>query len=791
MQKAVARILSYLGLILRHYFVDPFRFHGTIPYKVAYIKARSQCKRKLTILCYPQVPRSIYVLYKLVHFAGCRITGNPKSRHDLIVRFEDSTYANIDDALSQFENGTIDLLHIDGYHSYQTVKHDFEMWLPKMSDRGVLLLHDINVRERDFGVWRLWKEISPKYPQFEFVHSHGLGVLVIGQVSMKRLEPLLRSSKKQQAQIREFFYQLGGRLEIIPKISNLERMAHEQSVAYETQLAKRLEEQSVAHETELAKRLEEQSAGYETQLAKQLEELSKTRADYEARIKRQADQLSQVRSDFEARLIVQTNELSNLQSAWSASLKTAKQAADLNASLLSQLDESENVIREHDEVIASLQKELSAKTREVHEITRSFGWQFLSRYGRFKHRYLLPIYRRLRLPHLNTTNEGSRLIVSRPKEQKAPIAIMSAAKPLLSVIIPVFNHSAFTIGCLNSIKERLEQSQLRVEVIVVNDNSTDDTKVLLTRYAGIRTITNDKNVGFIASCNRGASIARGEYLLFLNNDTIVQPRCFEEILSTFQLKPDAGLVGAKLLYPDGRLQEAGGIIWNDGSAWNYGRMDDPDKPEYSYLREVDYCSGACLAVPRDLFERLHGFDSRYRPAYCEDSDLAFRVRELGYKVYYQPLAEVIHFEGITSGKDISEKVKSHQVVNQQKLFAQWSNSLSTYGDPGTNPYTAKERNVRKRILVVDARILLPDQDAGSLTVFNHIKIFQALGYKVTFAPDNLKVEERYTSDLQRLGVECLHLPYTESICSHLETYGSYYDWYLLPVPKLPLCISIT
>jgi hypothetical protein len=106
MQKAVARILSNPGSILCHYFVDPFCFHGTFPYKLAYLKARSQHKRKLTVLCYPQVPRSIYVLYKLAHFAGCRITDNPKARHDLVVRFEDTTYASIDDVLSRLAERT-------------------------------------------------------------------------------------------------------------------------------------------------------------------------------------------------------------------------------------------------------------------------------------------------------------------------------------------------------------------------------------------------------------------------------------------------------------------------------------------------------------------------------------------------------------------------------------------------------------------------------------------------------------------------------------------------------------
>ena len=159
------------------------------------------------------------------------------------------------------------------------------------------------------------------------------------------------------------------------------------------------------------------------------------------------------------------------------------------------------------------------------------------------------------------------------------------------------------------------------------------------------------NVGFLRSCNRGASEARGRLLLFLNNDTEVQPGWCDELVRTFADMPSAGIVGSKLVYPDGKLQEAGGIIWRDGSGWNYGKFDDASRPEYCYRREVDYVSGAALAIPRELFRQLHGFDERYTPAYFEDTDLAFKVREAGRAVVYQPLSVVVHYEGVSSGTD--------------------------------------------------------------------------------------------------------------------------------------------
>src|SRR5205085_6064186 len=105
-----------------------------------------------------------------------------------------------------------------------------------------------------------------------------------------------------------------------------------------------------------------------------------------------------------------------------------------------------------------------------------------------------------------------------------------------------------------------------------------------------------------------------------------------------------GAVGGKLVFPDGRLQEAGSIIWSDGSGDAYGRGGDPASPEFNFARPVDFCSGALLLTPRSLFERLGGFDERYRPAYYEDADYCARLWARGYTVRYEPAAVAIHHE---------------------------------------------------------------------------------------------------------------------------------------------------
>jgi glycosyltransferase involved in cell wall biosynthesis len=298
---------------------------------------------------------------------------------------------------------------------------------------------------------------------------------------------------------------------------------------------------------------------------------------------------------------------------------------------------------------------------------------------------------------------------------------------------------------------------------------------MLQEIRGIRVVRHKENQGFIRGCNAGAKMARGQYVLFLNNDTIVEPNWLDALVTTFDTVPSVGLVGAKLIYPNGKLQEAGGVIWNDGSGWNYGRYDDPDRPEYSYLREVDYCSGACIMLPRELFWAVDGFDELFAPAYGEDSDLAFKVRQAGKKVVYQPESEIIHFEGISSGTDTSSGVKGYQVVNKEKLFKKWAHVLVQHAAPGEQLHFERERTVTKRVLIVDACTPTPDEDAGSLKIYNFIKVFQTLSYHVTFAPDNLIFLEGYTNDLQRRGVQCLFWPYVSSLEDHLWRTGAFYD----------------
>lgn len=330
--------------------------------------------------------------------------------------------------------------------------------------------------------------------------------------------------------------------------------------------------------------------------------------------------------------------------------------------------------------------------------------------------------------------------------------------PMVSIVIPCYNQVHYTYACLQSILEFTKD--VTYEVIIADDVSTDATARLDQYVEGLVISRNQTNQGFLRNCNHAAEAARGKYIMFLNNDTKVTRGWLSSLVTLIESDPSIGMVGSKLVYPDGRLQEAGGIIWSDGSGWNYGRLDDPDKAEYNYVKDVDYISGAAILLPASLWKRIGGFDQRYAPAYCEDSDLAFEVRKAGYRVVYQPLSNVIHYEGISNGTDVNGTgLKRYQVENSEKLKEKWAVELKgqcvNTGNP--NPFRARERSQGKEIiLVVDHYVPTFDRDAGSKTTYQYLKMFLKKGYVVKFLGDNFLHEEPYSTTLQQMGIEVLY-----------------------------------
>ncbi len=394
---------------------------------------------------------------------------------------------------------------------------------------------------------------------------------------------------------------------------------------------------------------------------------------------------------------------------------------------------------------------------------------------------------------MHEMNPTDNLEIEKPSEQAKSKAeyekleLPVCKKPQVSIVIPVYNEFDYTYNCIKSIIKN--SGDVTYEVIVANDCSTDLTTEIESIIKHVRVITTKKNARFLLNCNNAAKHAKGQYILFLNNDTQVQENWLAPLVELIERDEKNGMVGSKLVYPDGRLQEAGGIVWKDASAWNYGHLKDPDDPEYNYVKEADYISGAAIMIRKTLWTQIGGFDERFVPAYYEDTDLAFEVRKAGYKVLYQPLSKVVHFEGVSNGTDTSTGLKHYQEVNFQKFYDKWKDELeANHEENAVNVFTAKDRSGKKQqMLVVDHYVPHHDKDAGGKCTYMYLKLFVKMGFKVTFIGDNFFKHEPYTTELNQMGIEVLYGNYYYNNWKEwLKENSHYFDYIYLQRPHIAI-----
>lgn len=462
---------------------------------------------------------------------------------------------------------------------------------------------------------------------------------------------------------------------------------------------------------------------------------------------------------------------------------------------------SENQLKKKEKEIANLTQVTQAKDQQISEILNSNCWKitfpvrivgnilkkiksyilkfifYFRAYGLKKStlKVFYFIFRKININNYNNKNFIESFIKNLLSKK---ISIPFYSKPLVSIIIPVYGKIDYTLNCLKSISEA--KTSLSYEIIIVDDFSQDLTNKKLDKINNIKLFSNKINLGFIESSNFGAQKAIGEYLVFLNNDTLVTKNWLEELYLTFSNFNDVGLVGSKLIYPTGKLQEAGGITFKDASCWNYGKGKDKNYINFNYARDVDYCSGASIMISKKLFFELGMFDNYFAPSYYEDTDLAFKVREKGLRVIYQPLSEVIHFEGATSGTDINSGAKQFQKINKEKFFTRYQDLLAHHGTSGVFVDKAIDRTRIKNCLVIDTITPTPDRNSGSIDTYNQLIFLHNNGFHVTFIPlENFVKIEYYIQELQKRGIKCIYQPYYESVEKFCSDHKNFFDLILI------------
>lgn len=889
-------------------------------------------------------------------FYGPEVLQNLRQHHDpLYGNFSQLLPMTFAEAAHQFSDGSIDLLHIDGCHSYDAVLEDWKQWQPKLSNRGVVLFHDTHLRTGGFEVWRLWEELKNDYPAFDVPYGYGLGVLAVGIDIPANFRELIELPQEERLLTLDYFYQLGTRVADAEERRALqdshvyEIRGYEEQISGYQALQQELEQRHQLDRAAIIEQLKQEQDAIVEQLkqehesdAEQIREqhrqallklayqhetnlnilTQRLQAQHESRLNGLQSQHTAEITQHTAEIDALHQEKEQLMAAQQSLIATRQDLARQIAEVARDHRETEALIlhqqyrihelEQHTKYVehqyASAEAYARALENQFTALHTSRAWSMIQRWYRWKARIFPPGSRRERLYQLLMSSlrllrrngpralfnrfylwlfKGERQVYVSPDTLHArgelptpttPVAMsvvfptaqpseelrqaltrivelyvsasnrylsvlnwtstldMTSVLPLhavfsppnddeylpyldrtvdlviirsqnrdrlnearrvakygvlcvednttithemlqviestheqlpsVSLVLPSYNHRDYTNNCLQRMVETIP-TDMDVEIIVVDDCSPEDgvyeeVKLWEGRDSRIRVYQNPQNMGYLMTCKFGASVASKDIVVTLNNDILPEPGWIQALARTFVDFPDAGAVGGMLIFADGRLQEAGAAVFNIGNAWNVGRLEDPEKPEYNFVRKVDYVSGAMLATPRRLWEQIGGYDERFRPIYYEDTDYCFAVRAAGYEVYFQPECRVIHFEGVTSGTDPSKKgtLKHYQALNYEKFIEKWGDMLK-YQPPSPHDVTLDtvlrttlvgSRPGTRRVLICAPLMPEFDRESGSRRFAHFVDMFQAMGWSVTLLIQNPYQGQRYVHLLRQRGV---------------------------------------
>jgi GT2 family glycosyltransferase/glycosyltransferase involved in cell wall biosynthesis len=353
-------------------------------------------------------------------------------------------------------------------------------------------------------------------------------------------------------------------------------------------------------------------------------------------------------------------------------------------------------------------------------------------------------------------------------------------RPSVSIVVIALGDAPHLLECLRSVAMNVRTTPYEV-IVVLNGAELAVASELAGHVDGANVLASRVNRGFAGGCNLGAAAAEGDYMVLLNDDTLVEPDWLESLVAAAERRPAAGAVGSRLLHLDGSLQEAGQVLWSDGSTSCVGRDAPAGVHAYEWARRVDYCSGSSLLVRRATWERLGGLDESYFPAYCEDVDLCLRIAEGGEEVWYEPTSQVRHLESRSSSPSYKKFLIER---NQPRLTARWRHVLADRQAPQADSPAAVVDAVHRimgdplRVLLIDDRIPVPALGAGFPRMYDFALELAGTGrHHVAVLPTFTTAGD--WTPFGRAGIEIVR----QSLSEHLAGPGVGYDVVVISRPN--------
>ena len=303
------------------------------------------------------------------------------------------------------------------------------------------------------------------------------------------------------------------------------------------------------------------------------------------------------------------------------------------------------------------------------------------------------------------------------------IILRTSDEPRVSVFVLTQKDPGLLAGCLTSLAEHLPASVPAEVLVLCNGASAEVVTFMQRQVAGARVFVSPVNLGFGGGNNKLAREARGELLLLLNDDAEVEPGWLEPLVQTLDEHPRAAAVGSRILFPDGRVQEAGSVLFDDASTAPVGRGLPAGSGAWAFRRTVDFTSANSLLLRASAYQQVGGFDEGYYPAYYEDLDLALALREAGWSWLYDGRSRIRHQESASTTTHYKHWLFARNV---ERVRRKWAGQLERQlprpaggGPDGPEPATllpaiALARGGPPRVLVVDDLLPLPGLGAGAV-----------------------------------------------------------------------------